>query len=62
MIEQILKDFDQAYGLRSISLRYFNSAGDDPDGEIGEAHVPETHLISSVLMQFQGNALQLLFL
>jgi len=49
MIEQILRDFDHAHGLRSISLRYFNAAGADPDGEIGESHDPETHLIPLVL-------------
>ena len=49
MIEQILRDFDHAHGLRSISLRYFNAAGADPEGEIGEAHDPETHLIPLVL-------------
>jgi len=49
MVEQILRDVDAAYGLRSISLRYFNAAGADPDGEIGESHDPETHLIPLVL-------------
>jgi UDP-arabinose 4-epimerase len=49
MIERILRDFDAAHGMRSISLRYFNAAGADPDGEIGEAHDPETHLIPLVL-------------
>lgn len=49
MIEQMLRDFDVAHGLRSISLRYFNAAGADPDGETGEAHDPETHLIPLVL-------------
>jgi len=49
MIERMLKDFDVAHGLRSISLRYFNAAGADPTGEIGEAHDPETHLIPLVL-------------
>lgn len=49
MIERILRDFDTAHGLRSISLRYFNAAGADPDGDIGEAHDPETHLIPLVL-------------
>ena len=49
MIERMLQDFDVAHGLRSISLRYFNAAGADPDGEIGEAHDPETHLIPLVL-------------
>jgi len=49
MIERMLADFDAAHGLRSISLRYFNAAGADPAGEIGEAHQPETHLIPLVL-------------
>ena len=49
MIEQILRDFDCAHGLRSIALRYFNAAGADPDAEVGEAHDPETHLIPLVL-------------
>ena len=49
MIERILQDFDRAHNLRSISLRYFNAAGADPDGEIGEAHDPETHLIPLIL-------------
>ncbi|BBD08002.1 UDP-glucose 4-epimerase GalE [Desulfovibrio ferrophilus] len=45
MIEQMLRDFDHAYGTGSICLRYFNAAGADPDGELGEEHDPETHLI-----------------
>ncbi|MBE2263431.1 MAG: UDP-glucose 4-epimerase GalE [Burkholderiaceae bacterium] len=49
MIERMLHDFDTAHGLRSISLRYFNAAGADPEGETGEAHDPETHLIPLVL-------------
>lgn len=49
MIERMLADFDTAHGLRSISLRYFNAAGADPEGDIGEAHDPETHLIPLVL-------------
>lgn len=48
MIERILKDYDNAYGLKYISLRYFNAAGADPDCEIGEWHNPETHLIPLV--------------
>lgn len=48
-VEKMLADFDQAYGLRSIALRYFNAAGADPEGEIGERHEPETHLIPLVL-------------
>lgn len=49
MVEQILKDFSNAYGLNYVSLRYFNASGADPDGEIGEWHNPETHLIPLVL-------------
>ncbi len=45
MVERILQDFDKAHKLRSISLRYFNAAGADPGGMIGESHNPETHLI-----------------
>ena len=54
MVEQILRDYDAAYGLRSVSLRYFNAAGADPDGEIGEDHDPETHLIPLVLDAASG--------
>ncbi len=53
-VERMLGDFDAAYGLRSISLRYFNAAGADPDGEIGEAHIPETHLIPLVMETAAG--------
>jgi UDP-arabinose 4-epimerase len=49
VVERMLADLDAARGLRSISFRYFNAAGADPDGEIGEAHDPETHLIPLVL-------------
>jgi len=49
MVERILQDCDQAYGLRSISLRYFNAARADLEGEIGEDHRPETHLVPLVL-------------
>lgn len=49
MIEQVLRDYAAAYDLRSIALRYFNAAGADPEGEIGEDHCPETHLIPLVL-------------
>ncbi len=49
MVEQILRDFDPAYQLRSICLRYFNAAGADIAGDIGESHDPETHLIPLVL-------------
>lgn len=49
IVEKMLRDFDTAYGLKSISLRYFNAAGADPEGETGEDHTPETHLIPLVL-------------
>ena len=49
MIERMLCDFDKAYKLKYVSLRYFNAAGADPDGEIGELHIPETHLIPLIL-------------
>jgi len=49
MIEQMLSDFDTAHNLKSVSLRYFNAAGADPDGDTGEDHDPETHLIPLVL-------------
>src|SRR5215831_21017179 len=45
MVERMIQDFGSAYGLRSIVLRYFNAAGADPEGDIGEDHDPETHLI-----------------
>ncbi|QHG64856.1 UDP-glucose 4-epimerase GalE [Pseudomonas putida] len=54
MVEQMLEDFDRAYGLRSVSLRYFNAAGADPDGELGECHEPETHLIPLILQAASG--------
>ncbi len=49
MAEQMMEDFDRAYGLKTIALRYFNAAGADADGELGETHLPETHLIPSAL-------------
>jgi UDP-arabinose 4-epimerase len=54
MVERMLGDFDRAHGLRSIALRYFNAAGADPDGETGEDHNPETHLIPLVLDAASG--------
>lgn len=54
MVERMLADFRAAHGLASISLRYFNAAGADPDGEIGEDHSPETHLIPLVLDAASG--------
>lgn len=54
MVERILADAHRAYGLRSVALRYFNAAGADPSGEIGESHQPETHLIPNVLRATMG--------
>ena len=55
MVERILEDFGKAYSLMSIALRYFNAAGADPAGEIGEDHDPETHLIPLVLDAAAGS-------
>jgi UDP-glucose-4-epimerase GalE len=49
MVERMLQDFGQAHGIHSAALRYFNAAGADPEGETGEDHDPETHLIPLVL-------------
>lgn len=54
MVEQMLADFDRAYGLRSVALRYFNAAGADPEARIGERHEPETHLITLALQAVLG--------
>ena len=54
MVEQILEDYAAAYGLRYVSLRYFNASGADPDGELGEKHDPETHLIPRALLSASG--------
>ncbi len=54
MVEKILRWYGEAYGLRSVALRYFNAAGADPDGEIGEDHDPETHLIPLVIDAARG--------
>ena len=54
MIEKILQDYDKAFGLKSICLRYFNAAGADPDGQLGERHDPETHLIPLILQAVSG--------
>jgi UDP-glucose 4-epimerase len=54
MVERILQDFDHAYDFRSVCLRYFNAAGADPEGNLGEDHNPETHLIPLVLQTALG--------
>ncbi len=54
MVESILRDYHVAYGFHSVALRYFNAAGADPCGELGERHNPETHLIPLVLQVASG--------
>ncbi len=54
MMETIMKWADQAYGIKFVPLRYFNVAGDKPDGSIGEDHRPETHLLPIVLQVALG--------
>ncbi|MBD2677167.1 MULTISPECIES: UDP-glucose 4-epimerase GalE [Nostoc] len=54
MVERILTDFDVAYGFKSVRFRYFNAAGANPDGLLGEDHEPETHLIPLVLLTALG--------
>jgi UDP-arabinose 4-epimerase len=54
MVEQMLFDFERAHGLKSAIMRYFNAAGASPDGEIGERHDPETHLIPLALDAVAG--------
>ncbi len=55
MVERILSDYHYAYGLNYCCLRYFNAAGADPAGEIGESHTPETHLIPLILAAAAGD-------
>jgi UDP-glucose 4-epimerase len=54
MVEQILADFDRAYDVRSVVFRFFNAAGANPEGLLGEDHQPETHLIPLVLLTALG--------
>ena len=54
MVEEILKDFDSAYGLKYVSFRYFNAAGHDPEGELSERHDPETHLLPIIMQAANG--------
>jgi UDP-glucose 4-epimerase len=54
VVEAMLRDYGRAYGLSSVSLRYFNASGADPDGTLGECHDPETHLIPNVLLAALG--------
>ena len=57
MIEWMLEDAARSYGLNAVALRYFNAAGADPQGRIGEAHEPETHLIPRLLRRAAGEDL-----
>jgi UDP-glucose 4-epimerase len=54
MIEQVLRDFSVAYGLRSVAFRYFNAAGATPEIPLGERHSPETHLIPRAILAAYG--------
>ncbi|MEY2340602.1 UDP-glucose 4-epimerase GalE [Acidithiobacillus sp. IBUN Pt1247-S3] len=54
MVEEILADYGKSFGLRSVALRYFNAAGADPAGELGERHDPESHLIPLILQAASG--------
>ncbi len=54
MVEQVLEDMAKAYGIQYTALRYFNAAGADPEGQLGERHDPETHLIPLVLKVASG--------
>ncbi|MBD2082777.1 UDP-glucose 4-epimerase GalE [Leptolyngbya sp. FACHB-17] len=54
MVERMLADFDPAYDFKSVAFRYFNAAGADPEGRLGEDHQPETHLIPLILMTALG--------
>ncbi|SDB54146.1 UDP-glucose 4-epimerase GalE [Bauldia litoralis] len=59
MVEQVLSDYSAAYDLSFVTLRYFNAAGADPDGELSERHDPETHLIPRTLLAAAGQATHL---
>lgn len=59
MVERILQDYAAAYGIGSVALRYFNAAGSDPDGELGEVHDPETHLLPIAMQVAAGERAQL---
>ncbi|WP_110686020.1 UDP-glucose 4-epimerase GalE [Salinicola aestuarinus] len=54
IIEQVLRDYSRSYGLRSVVFRYFNAAGADPEGQLGERHDPETHVIPLLLQAASG--------
>ena len=56
MAEQIIEDFDRAFGLKNIIFRYFNAAGHDIDGELIERHNPETHLLPLIMKAAKGES------
>lgn len=53
-LEKALRWYGEAYGIRSVCLRYFNAAGADPEGELGECHNPETHVVPSIIEAATG--------
>lgn len=55
MVERFIRDFGHAHGIRSVTLRYFNAAGADPGGELGEEHSPETHLVPLLIKAGLGH-------
>lgn len=55
-VERALPHYERAYGIRAVTLRYFNAAGADPDGDLGEAHAPEIHLIPRAIDAALGRA------
>jgi UDP-glucose-4-epimerase GalE len=59
IVERMLHDAEAAHEIRHVALRYFNAAGADPDGELGEMHDPETHLIPLVLFAGMGRQLSI---
>lgn len=59
MIEKVMEDYNTAYGLNYIALRYFNAAGADAQGELGESHDPETHIIPLILKAIKGEIPQI---
>jgi UDP-arabinose 4-epimerase len=60
VIERMLDDYARAHGFRTIALRYFNAAGADPDGELGESHEPEPHFVPRVLRAAAGRESRIL--
>lgn len=54
--ELLLSDYDRAFGIKSVALRYFNAAGADPSGTLGENHEPETHLIPNILRSVRAGS------